>query len=228
MPRGQLQLPCCSPSPSGHIPSPPERVGSIPIPPRRPWWCRCLCPPQPRDALQRCPGPPLHHHQVLLQQGCSCRARGGKCHRAGRAWRARGREGVTAPPLLQRCPAEPWVRARSCHTTLVTLPWSPLLPAGRGKGGSGVGARDAMGTSSIVGTAAPSPLQRLCQASLPPPRGDQPWCHGTGPPWGVPACPQCHHPYVPFRALTLATRSWKPWAQRLGTSSSTISIFRPV
>lgn len=26
----------------------------------------------------------------------------------------------------------------------------------------------------------------------------------------------------------LATRSWKPWAHRLGTSSSTISIFRPL
>lgn len=33
--------------------------------------------------------------------------------------------------------------------------------------------------------------------------------------------------YVPLMALALATRSWKPWAHRLGTSSSTISIFLP-
>jgi hypothetical protein len=34
--------------------------------------------------------------------------------------------------------------------------------------------------------------------------------------------------YVPLMARTLATRSWKPWAHRLGTSSSTISILRPL
>lgn len=33
--------------------------------------------------------------------------------------------------------------------------------------------------------------------------------------------------YVPLRALTLATRSWNPWPHKLGTSSSTISIFLP-
>lgn len=35
-------------------------------------------------------------------------------------------------------------------------------------------------------------------------------------------------PYVPLMTRMLATRSWKPWAHRLGTSSSTISIFRPL
>lgn len=35
-------------------------------------------------------------------------------------------------------------------------------------------------------------------------------------------------PYVPLMARMLATRSWKPCAQRLGTSSSTISILRPL
>lgn len=48
------------------------------------------------------------------------------------------------------------------------------------------------------------------------------WCGGGQ---GVPSRPL--HPYIPFRALTLATRSWKPWAHRLGTSSPTISIFLP-
>ena len=38
----------------------------------------------------------------------------------------------------------------------------------------------------------------------------------------------CGGAYVPFRALMLATRSWKPWPHKLGTSSSTISIFLPV
>lgn len=78
-----------------------------------------------------------------------------------------------------------------------------------------------MGMSSSMGTSGSIPA---APASLTPP----------GAPTMVPqdrtslGCSQCPRPYVPFRALTLATRSWKPWAQRLGTSSSTISIFRPV
>lgn len=103
-----------------------------------------------------------------------------------------------------------------------TLPWSPLLPVGQGKGGSGEGTRDTMGTSSAVGAAA------RCGGCARHP------CHHPGgsnhgaTDRNLLGCPLCPHPYVPFRALTLATRSWKPWAQRLGTSSSTISIFRPV
>lgn len=48
------------------------------------------------------------------------------------------------------------------------------------------------------------------------------------PEWGGAGAERGWVPYVPLMARTLATRSWKPCAQRLGTSSSTISILRPL
>lgn len=162
------------------------------------------------------PHPSACHSQVMLpgvppvSPGCSHRAQ------VGNIVCQEGMESPTAPLLAW------WVRARSHHPAPGTLPWSLLLPVGQGKGGSKEGTRDMVGMSSTLRAAAP--LQRL-QVPLPPPWADQPQWHLDR---NLLGCPLCPHPYVPFRALTLATRSWKPCAHRLGTSSSTISILRPV
>lgn len=124
---------------------------------------------------------------------------------------------VPTPPFLQRCPAV-WVRTRSHHTAQGCCP-GPHHSLQARAGGRGHDEYE-----QHHGDSCPVPAI----VAVPGTPATTPRCHGTGPCHGIPMCPQCHRSYVPFRALTLATRSWKPWAQRLGTSSSTISIFRPV
>lgn len=124
------QCPAGSSSPPPAGTSPPEREGSIPVPPQEPWQGWCLCVMLPGDTA---PPPPS---ATTTQCHCTKAAAVEHGWETPMCW-----EGLEGPRLLQPCPAEPWGRARSCHTALVTLSGSLSVPAGQGKGGSGEGAR---------------------------------------------------------------------------------------